>query len=79
MPRQQQSRLSIQPRWRAGWSGTKFLTAEHVPDLHLAGAFDLDHSHRFAVERVLDQFEGAAGDLDASRASMGFHPTRKID
>src|ERR1700722_10655254 len=79
-PQKQQSCCSTQSSGvRGKVARTRFLTVKHVPDLDLARAFDLDYSHRFAVERILDQFVGVAGDLDTSRASMRFHATRKID
>jgi hypothetical protein len=45
---------SVARHRRGGCCRTSFLAAKHVPDLHLARAFDLNHTHRLAVERILD-------------------------
>ena len=44
-----------------------------MPNLGVAGALDHDRALRPAVERVLDQFVGAAGDLDRAALALRFH------
>src|ERR1700733_12044664 len=52
--------------------------SEYVPHLHIVGALQLDGPSGFAVELVLDQVVGAAGDLDGPARALGFHTARQI-
>src|SRR5580704_18226237 len=52
--------------------------SEYVPHLHFVGAFHLDGPAGFAIELVLDQVVGAAGDLDGSARAVGFHAACQV-
>ena len=59
-------------------AGRGSFPSEYVPHLHFIGALQLDGPAGFAVELVLDQVVGAAGDLDGPGLAVGFHTARQI-